>query len=84
MRKKAEFLSMIQTEGMSMIEYQAQFLTLDRFGPSHFVVERERVAQYVSGQRISIRLVIATFLCSTLVEATVRALECEHTHESHH
>lgn len=53
MRKKAEFLSMIQTEGMSMIEYQARFLTLDWFGPSHFAVERERVAQFVSGQRIA-------------------------------
>lgn len=82
-KKKMEFLSLLQHEGMSMIEYQAQFLMLKRFEPSNFFSNRELV-QYISGLRIRLRSVVATFACRTLLQAVVRSLDCEQTQESHH
>ena len=73
-----------QTEDMSVAEYQARFLMLERFAHDSSTSERERAAQFVSGLRISVRSVVATFSCATLAEAVMRALQNEHAHVSHH
>lgn len=52
--------------------------------PSNFTKERQLTAQFVYVLRISIRSTVSTFACATLAEAVMRALECEHPHESHH
>ena len=72
--KKIEFLTLRQTDSMSVAQYQSRFLMLERFAPSSCPTERERVAQFVSGLRISIRSVVAMFYCSTLAEAVTRAI----------
>lgn len=64
-----------------MVEYLAGFLMLERFVPSCFTSERERVAQIVSSLRISLCAVAATFSCLTLIEVVMKALECG-THDS--
>lgn len=46
-QKKKEFLALEQRDGMSVTEYQAKFLTLERFGPDSFSNERETTAQFV-------------------------------------
>lgn len=46
--------------------------------PNSFSGEREQTTQFVSGLRICIRSVVATFACRTLLEVVMRALECEH------
>lgn len=66
-----------------MLEYQAKFLMLERFPLGSFASERERATQFVSGLHISLRVVVATFSCSTVAEAVMRALENEHAHDSH-
>ena len=83
-KKKTELLSLRQTEGMSVAEYQNRFMILERFAPGALPTEEDRVDQFVAGLRISIRSIVATLTCATLGEAAVRATECEHAHESHH
>lgn len=39
---------------------------------------------FVPGLHFSILSVVATFSCSTLAEAVMRTLKCEHAHMSHH
>lgn len=69
---------------MSVVEYHARFLMLERWPSGTFVMERERVAWFDFGLNISLTLVLATFLCPTLAKTIMRALECEHAHEFHH
>ena len=57
---------------------------LERFAHDSHTSERERAAQFVSGLRISVGSVVATFSCATLAEAVMRALQNEHAHVSHH
>ena len=83
-QKKMEFLTLRQTEDTSVAEYQARFLTLERFAPGGFVSERERASQFVAGLRLSIGSIVATFSCATLSEAVMRALQCEGAHVSYH
>lgn len=79
-----KFLSLMQIEGMPVVKYQTQFLTLERSALGCFELERERVTQFVLNLRISLRAIAATFLCSTLAKAVMKALECVHAHEPHH
>lgn len=69
---------------MSITEYKAWFLTFERFALGSFASEREYTAQFVSELHITICYVVATFSCSTLLEAIMSALECEHAHKLHH
>lgn len=62
-----------------MVEYQARFLTLERFMPGSFASEKKWAAQFVSRLKISIS-VMATFSCMTLGEVDMRALEWELAH----
>lgn len=66
---------------MTVAKYQTRFLTLERFAPSSY---REQATQFVSRLRIHIKSIVDTFACKTLLEAVMRALECEHAQESHH
>ena len=84
LKKKTELLSLRQTEGMSVAEYQGRFMILKRSAPEALPTEEDRVDQFVAGLRINIRSIVATLTCVTLGEAAVRATECEHAHESHH
>lgn len=68
---------------MSVVEYQVRFLTLQRFAPGSFSGERLQVSQFVLGLRINIKSVVATFVCRTLPEAAMRALDCEHDQVPH-
>lgn len=79
-----EFLLLRQIERTSMEVNHARFFMLERFAPSNFSSERERAAEFVSELRISLRAMVATFSYSTLAEAVMRALECEHARDSHH
>lgn len=58
-----------------MAEYQARFLMLDRICPSIFLLEREKAAHFLFGLCISLRVVVATFSCATLVKVVMMALE---------
>lgn len=79
-----EFLSLRQKENMIVVEYLTRLLMLKRLAQGSFVTNRYQAAQFVSGLRISIRLMVVPFSCSTLAEAIMRALECEHAHKAHH
>lgn len=82
--KKMKLLSLRSLEGTSVAEYQARFLVLERFASGSFSPQRVRASPFVFGLHICLHVVVATFSCSTLVEAVIRALECDHTHDSHH
>lgn len=56
-----EGMSLREKDGMLLAEYQARFLILERIAPGLFTMERQRVAHFVSGVCISIKLAIATF-----------------------
>lgn len=66
-----EFLPLRPTDSIAVAQFQSRFLMLERFAPGSCGSERERAAQFVSGLRISIRSVVATFYCSTLVEVDI-------------
>lgn len=69
---------------MIVIEYHMRFLTLERFVLGSFLSERERTMQFISSLRNRIISIVDTFWRATLVEAVMRALECENAQESHH
>lgn len=71
-------------EDIYVADYQARFLTLERFTPSSFASKRESAAQFVLGLLISIYTISVMFSCSTLAEVVMRALECEHAQQLHH
>ena len=79
-----EFLALRQTEETLVAEFQVRFLTLERFAPGCYASERERVAWFVAGLRLSIGSIVATFSCATLSEAVMRALQYEGAHVSYH
>lgn len=81
---KMEFLSLRQIEVIPMAKYQARFIMLERFALGSFLSKKERAAQFVSSMCISSSVVVATFSCSTLAEAGMRALEYEQAHDSHY
>ena len=82
--KKIEFLSLRQTEDMSVADYQARFLMLERFAHSSATTERERASQFVAGLHLAIRSVVSTFYYATLAEAVMRALQNERIHVFFH
>lgn len=45
-KKKMEFVLLLQHEGMSVAEYQARLLMLERFVPSNFFGEREQECSF--------------------------------------
>lgn len=45
---------------------------------------RERVKKFVTGLRLSLSLVVASFAYATLTEVVMRMLEVENAHERHH
>lgn len=62
-----------------MAKYKARFLTLERFVPRSYATERERERgdKFRGGLRLSLQLIVATF-----IEAIMRALEVKNAHES--
>ena len=69
---------------MSVADYQARFLMLERFAHTSATTERERASQFVSRLCLAVRSVVSAFYCATLAEAVMSALQNERAHVSFH
>lgn len=69
-KKATEFDALTQAN-MNLAEYETKFLALERFSLGSFANnERERVAKFISGLRLCLRVVVSIIFCAILEEAS--------------
>lgn len=74
-KKKMELLSLKLQEGITVADYHARFLSMDRFAIDSFLARGSGQHCLFCDLRICLKLVMATFSCATLVVIVMRIHE---------
>ncbi|XP_026655861.2 uncharacterized protein LOC113461011 [Phoenix dactylifera] len=75
--KKNEFLSLRQTDDMTVLEYANKFTKLGRFCPQMIEVERSKANRFEQGLRDDIRSRLSVLIFTSYGEVLERALKVE-------